>query len=285
MRSLFQPKTFLPPRPWAGSSAAAVQSRMSTRRLLAPLADAVPHPDVCFAVSELGDFRSGGRRHALPRVSLRGPPGGGDTLRLGFFGAIHGDEPEGAEALLAFALGLLAEPETLRGYALEIYPVCNPTGWEDGTRHSRAGRDLNREFWRGSREPEIYLLERELGVRQFHGIVALHSDDNVSGCYAYARGAVLTEALVEPALAAAAAFLPRASEAVIDGFPAERGVIRHHCFEGVLANPRELHPAPFEVIWETPQRASREPQVAATLAALRSILANYRSLTAIGGEL
>ena len=33
---------------------------------------------------------------------------------------------------------------------LSFYPVCNPTGFEDRTRFSRGGKDLNREFWRNS---------------------------------------------------------------------------------------------------------------------------------------
>jgi len=49
-----------------------------------------------------------------------------------------------------------------RGYELHVYPLVNPTGYEDGTRHSRSGKDLNREFWRGSNEPEVALLEKEI---------------------------------------------------------------------------------------------------------------------------
>ena len=46
----------------------------------------------------------------------------------------------------------------------------------------------------------------------------------------------MTEAIAEPALAAAEAFLPRATGETIDGFPARRGVIKH-CYDGVLRRP------------------------------------------------
>ena len=86
------------------------------------------------------------------------------------FAAIHGDEPEGTVALRDFLLRLIDEPALAQGYELYIYPICNPSGFEDNTRHSRAGCDLNREFWHGSTQPEVYYLERELGVHQFAGL-------------------------------------------------------------------------------------------------------------------
>ncbi len=200
------------------------------------------------------------------------------------FAAIHGDEPEGTLALCEFLLQLVENPADAKGYELSVYPVCNPTGFEDGTRHSRAGFDLNREFWKGGNQPEVYLLERELGVLQFAGLVALHSDDTTAGTYAYVRGATLTEALAKPALAAAAHFLPAATGETIDGFPAQNGLISQ-CYEGVLSNPAELSPLPFEIIFETPQLAPVEHQVSAAVAALRAILREYRQFLAYAQDL
>lgn len=254
-------------------------------RLLAPLAERARDPDSALRDSPVGEFQHGTCRYRLPRFVFRGPEGGGDTIRLGLFAAIHGDEPETALALRDFLLALDAEPALAVGYELYAYPVCNPTGFEDGTRHSRAGLDLNREFWRGSAQPEVYYLERELGVLGFHGLVALHADDTANGCYAYVRGATLTAALARPALGAAAAFLPLAQGPVIDGFPARDGLITR-CPEGVLSNPAELRaPAPFEIIFETPGKAPAAAQSAAAVAALFSVLREYRPLLAYGENL
>lgn len=232
----------------------------------------------------IAQFSREGMRFEIPRFTLLGPPGGGEPLRIGIFAAIHGDEPEGAIALVEFLRMLAADPEPARGYHIQAYPVCNPSGFVDGTRHSRAGLDLNREFWRGSREPEVNALEGELRSRRFHGIVSLHSDDTADGVYAFARGATITEGLVRPALAAAARHLPLADGPIIDGFEADDGVLRD-CYPGILTSPEELRPTPFEVIFETPQKAPRQPQVDATLAALFSILEEYRVLMAMGGDL
>jgi hypothetical protein len=162
---------------------------------------------------------------------------------------------------------------------LWVYPLVNPTGFEAGTRENRAGRDLNREFWRGSREPEVRLLEAELRDRRFDGMVTLHADDTCDGLYGYARGRTLDETLLKPALQAAERVLPRDRRAVIDGFAARDGVIAD-CFGGVLSAPPEQKPRPFDLIFETPARAPFSNQVAAAVAALDSVLAQYRAFIA-----
>ena len=68
---------------------------------------------------------------------------------------IQGDEPEGALALARFVDVLESNPEIAKGYALFFYPVCNPTGFEDNTSHSRNGKNLDQEFWKNSAEPEV----------------------------------------------------------------------------------------------------------------------------------
>ena len=64
--------------------------------------------------------------------------------------------------IVQFIKLLEAKPELAAGYYLSLYPVCNPTGFEDGTRFSRSGKDLNREFWKNSDQPEVRLLQAEL---------------------------------------------------------------------------------------------------------------------------
>lgn len=232
--------------------------------------------------NEIGGFALGARLYTLPRFLFRGPDSAYEPVRIGVFAAIHGDEPEPAFATLKFLHRLAREPERARGYEIYVYPVCNPTGLEDGTRRSRSGADLNREFWSHSPEPEVGILERELAALAFQGVVALHADDTTEGVYAYVRGATLTEALAKPALKAAGAFLPHAASSVIDGFPARDALIRGACFEGVLGNPAELKPAPFELIFETPQEAPFGLQVRAAVAALESVLEEYRPFLAFG---
>ena len=113
-------------------------------------------------VCEPGRFELAGQSHELPRYMFLGPTGGTEPLRIGIFAGLHGDEPAASFALLRFVRLLEDKPEIARGYCLFLYPVSNPTGFVDNTRHNRDGKDLNREFWRGSAEPEVRMKKSSL---------------------------------------------------------------------------------------------------------------------------
>lgn len=251
--------------------------RRSLSRLLAPLDEVASHSDHFFC-RPLGRNAEG--ESILPRYFYLGARGGGDYLRLGIFATIHGDEPEAALALIQFITRLEKDPEIARGYALFLYPVCNPTGYIDGTRHSRSGKDLNREFWISSAEPEVQCLETEIWSHAFHGIVNLHSDDTTDGLYGFVNGEVLSTNLLDPALQAASRFLPRNRKRRIDGFPARKGII-YEGYNGTLRSVPGLRPPPFEVTFETPQASPIHLQVEAYSAALETILVEFRYLSAI----
>lgn len=223
-------------------------------------------------------------RPIIPRLHFAGPRDGGDAIRIGLFAGIHGDEAAGVHSLLRFHRLLLQDPDIARGYELYFYPICNPHGFEMSTRHSREGKDLNREFWTNSAAPEVQVLEREIVERKFHGLISLHADDTSEGLYGFVRGAVLSKALLEPALKAAEQVLPRNADPVIDGFPAENGIIAN-CYDGILASPPDLHPCPFEIILETPHLAPAAKQEGAILLALRSILGEYGKFLSYAADL
>lgn len=260
-------------------TAIAAPVRRDVNRLLAQL-DQLAERSPNFLSKSLGQYEVGGQRYALPRYIYLGPSGGGDIIRIGIFATIHGDEPEGALALTRFVVELEKNPEIAKGYALFIYPVCNPTGFEDNTRHARSGRDLNREFWTESSGPELRYLESEICLHAFDGIITLHCDDTSNGLYAFVSGAVLTEHLTEPALRAAEQFLPRNKRRVIDGFNAQRGILTD-CYAGVLKSVPGLARPPFEITLETPQKTPLHLQVEAFNVALKTILVEYSYLLAI----
>ncbi|MDB6164879.1 MAG: peptidase, partial [Lacunisphaera sp.] len=231
-----------------------------------------------------GRFEHEGREYEIPSFRFAGASTGSEPVRLGLFAGLHGDEPAGCAALVEFAAALTAEPERAAGYELWFYPVVNPTGYEDGTRHNRAGKDLNREFWRESAEAEVRLLEPELRARRFHGLITLHADDTCEGLYGYSHGRTLDEAVLQHALRAGERVLPRDRRAVIDGFAARDGVICE-CFQGILCAPVDQRPRPFDVIFETPAHAPFALQVAAAVAAMETIVAEYRGFIAYAQDI
>jgi hypothetical protein len=231
----------------------------------------------------LGGFIAGDAGYELHRFTLRGAADGNTTVRLGLFATIHGDEPQGARALLELARLSRRETELFRGYEIHLYPLCNPTGYEDGTRHSRRGEDLNRHFWRGSPEPEIALLENEIAARRFHGIVSLHADDTSDGLYGFVRGATISKELLAPALDDASRHLPVNREPAIDGFRAQDGIIVEG-YEGILS-AGHMEPRPFEIVFETPAAALLEKQIAASVAAMTAILRRYRAMLSLANDI
>ncbi len=255
-------------------------TRLSAEELLAP----ARAQTAAWSCGTLGEWELGGQRQVLERFCFAGPAGGGTTVRVGIFAGIHGDEVAGVAAAARFVKVLAEEPALARGYELAIYPLCNPTGLAASTRHAQSGRDLNREFWLGSAEPEVVLLEREIRERRFDGIIALHADDETPGLYAFALGAQVTEHVVEPALLAAERFLPRNRHPIIDNFTAQNGLIRKG-YPGMLGAPPEQSPRPFEIVFETPTHADFEAQVAANLIFLRTALEQYLQLQAVGQDL
>ena len=257
--------------------------RRSIADLLLPL-EKIALQSSNLVVNHDAQFKVGDETYELPRYLFVGPQGGDAPIHVGIFAGIHGDEPEGSHATIQFIKVLEANPELARGYYLSFYPVCNPTGFEDGTRLSRRGKDLNREFWKNTAEPEVRLLQAELISRSFQGIIALHTDDTCDGFYGIARGATLTKHLIEPALRAAERLLPRDERPIIDGFAARHGII-YDTFEGILSAPAKVRPRPFEIILETPQSPPTYLKEAAFVAALQAVLIEYQKFIAYAPNL
>lgn len=259
---------------------ATVLPTLAPYPVLAPLVQAIRSAQL--ECRSLGEVAAANERWPIPALVQRGDSSGAaEPLRLAVFAGIHGDEPAGAAAIVRLFHHTVASPDLVRGIELFCYPVCNPVGFAAGTRANGAGLDLNREFWRASAQLEVRLLEAELRARRFDGLVALHADCDSHGLYAFARGAVTSQELVAPALRAAEGVLPRNTDAVIDGFVAEHGVIRD-CYPGVLAPPPEQSPAPFEIILETPGSHPLDEQAEAACRGLLGLLAELPRLS-IGG--
>ena len=261
-------------------SATEKAGRKNFREVLAPLQKG----KAPWLPTTLGSWAVGADDYRLDQYLFVGPRGGGNYYRVGIFAGVHGDETAGVFAAVRFLQELAQNPDRARGYEVYVYPLCNPTGFEDGTRHSRSGRDLNREFWLGSREPEVGLLERQVRTLRFDGLISLHADNDSPGLYAFALGAQFTKHVIEPALREAEKVLPRNCDATIDNFTARNGLIRKG-YPGMLCAAPEARPRPFEIVFETPHHAELEKQIEANLVFLRHALEQYMQLQAVGQDL
>ena len=229
-------------------------------------------------------FTVNGEPYELPRYLFVGPQGGDDPIRIGLFATLHGDEPEGAQALVELVRSLEKSPEAARGYCLFIYPVCNPTGYEDNTALSRRGRDFDTEFWNHTPEPEVALLQTELYTHAFHGIVSLRSDQGGAGIHGLVGSATLNQYLIQPALAVAEAILERDRPPVTGTSRTGGGTVRQSPL-GALSAPPGLRPRPFEIALHVPQATLQLFPERALVAALHTILATYREFIAYAANL
>jgi len=85
---------------------------------------------------------------------------------------------------MQLARALECYSEMGRNYQLWLYPLCNPGGYIDGTRESRSGKDLNRQFWKKSSELEVQLLEKEISKQRFNGLFRCTAMIPVTACMA-----------------------------------------------------------------------------------------------------
>lgn len=190
---------------------------------------------------------------------------------------VHGDEPAGPLALLRWISAGIPDP----GVAWTVFPLINPTGWDDGTREARSGLDLNRDYYLRS-QPEtrahVDWMTREGG--RFDWAVCLHEDWEAKGFYLY-------EVLVGQASVSIGRAILRQVEPVIgidtsaeiDGMPAGRGLITP---AGDLSSRGSAWP---EALWlangiapvchtmETPSGAPLATRMAAHVTAIRAGLA------------
>ena len=213
----------------------------------------------------------------IPRFLFTGPGNRGSFLRVGIFAGVHGDETGGTEAAVELLRRLYRDPEPALGYEIFVYPVCNPWGFARDARWLKSGADMNREFWRGSSEIEVLVLEGQLMRLAFDGIVSLHGDDTSDGLYGFAKGHQLTRHVLEPSLEAASRFLPRNFDRSIDNFQANEGIILDG-YTGILGAPPIQNPRPFEIVFETPTRSPSDLQIEAHIAAVLTMLGQFRSM-------
>jgi murein peptide amidase A len=265
------------------TAAALSDQPQASQQLLKPLLDLSKKSD-SLVVGSIGQFLVGRKMFQIPRFVFMGPTGGGDTIRLAIFAGFHGDEPEGAEALVALLQELENTPKPATGYHIYAYPLCNPSGFVARTRHNPSGKDLTGQFWSGSAQPEVYYLERELGVHRFHGAISLQTKHHPGGFLVDTQSVILNRALAQPAFQAAQRFLPGGLSQSV-AHPDLPQALASTPMPDFLTATNELKPAPFELHIGIPKHAPQPSQIYGTVGALKSILDSYRSLLSIGQNL
>lgn len=142
---------------------------------------------------------------------------------------IHGDEPAGVEAVTR----LLETPREwgprLAPFDVTIFPCTNPTGFSRNSRANGAGIDLNRTFDQVDPPLETGLIKARLAPNgshpSFDAAIEFHEDSDGEGFYLYEL-ATTPPHIGDDVVAAVAPLVNIDPRSVIEGLPAEGGVIR-----------------------------------------------------------
>ncbi len=134
---------------------------------------------------------------------------------------IHGDEPAGTEALIAWAE---RNVKRLRALPCLIFPCLNPWGIVNNIRYDREHRDLNRLFQKDDIEM-LRALKMLIKPYRFALALTLHEDFDGQGLYIYEVERA-KPFWGEELLAVARPLIPIEGRTMIDGRKSNAGVIR-----------------------------------------------------------
>jgi protein MpaA len=164
--------------------------------------------------------------HRAPKGVSRGKEGMANLFhaprRIYLSTGIHGDEPAGPLAIRQ----LLIEDRWPADAELLICPCLNPTGFPLNQRESAAGVDLNRDY----RKPQSAEVRAHLGWLARQGVfdltICLHEDWESHGFYLYEVNPDGRPSAAPRMISAVEAQCPIDRSAVIEGRPADGGIIR-----------------------------------------------------------
>lgn len=152
----------------------------------------------------------------IPRYVFVGDQPGESEIRLGIFAGLRGDDNAGPNAIRDFIDDLVAFPGLGSAFRIYAYPIVNPVGIETETPLKQADRNSTNKTGRKLKSPLAYLIERELFVVQFQGLIVIHTTDEIEGLQATVHGANLHDVLVSPIVSSLRSLIPTTDDPVLD---------------------------------------------------------------------
>jgi hypothetical protein len=156
---------------------------------------------------------------ALRRPALAPGP---QTVSVYISAGIHGDEPASPLA----ALRLLQENKWPAHISLSLCPCLNPVGFRLNRRANAKGLDLNRQYLKPTAEETIAHIAWLEKQSKFDLSLMLHEDWESNGFYLYEQNPDKKFSLAEPMVEAVEKVCPVDQSEIIEGRPAQKGIIR-----------------------------------------------------------
>jgi len=145
--------------------------------------------------------------------------------RICLSAGIHGDEPAGVQAILAFLENFPKYSELLDGTELTILPCDNPFGYERNIRNNADGLDLNQQFHNSKHIQEIRFVKKAIGQTKFDITLDFHEDVESKGFYLWERKHPAVRSVGKAIIEEIAKKYPIEPESKIEGFPNIEGIV------------------------------------------------------------
>jgi protein MpaA len=180
----------------------------------------------CVALGEKHGWRLE-RLKAFPKPDLialvRAPSkAAAGTSRIYISAGIHGDEPAGPLAVRQ----LLEDNRWPAHAALWVLPCLNPTGSALNRRENAEGTDLNRQYLQPKAEETLAHIAWLNAQPEFDLCLCLHEDWESDGFYLYELNPENRPSLAPAILKEVAQVCPIDHSEIIEGRPAQGGLIR-----------------------------------------------------------
>lgn len=144
------------------------------------------------------------------------------SRRIYISAGVHGDEPASTLA----ALRLIEQNQWSAAAEVFLFPCLNPAGLAKNCREGSEGLDYNRDY----RDPKTALVQAHLEWLRaqpgFDVALMLHEDWEADGFYLYELARGSGKARVDSILSSVSHVCPVLQAKVVDGWPAENGVVR-----------------------------------------------------------
>ena len=201
--------------------------------------------------------------------------------KIMILGGIHGDEPAGVEACLAFCD--LNHQNWLNTLQFHIIPCLNPYGYVHNTRNNDQDIDINWAF-SSKNLPEIQALCKFVNNQEYETIISLHEDWESHGYYMYEYRKDATT-IGQNILKRVAEVCPINLDREIDGVSATNGLVDELDLEkrakirglGIPIALFQDHTTRF-VTTETPTSLNMTCRIEAQVTAIQAMIENHISL-------
>lgn len=131
-----------------------------------------------------------GKVGKFPMLKVRLPSKNPHAKRLLITTGIHGNEVLAPVAVKEYVQKALEKGVLQDHYDITVYPMTNPRALAQGNRrwNNDPSLDLNRQFLKTSKEPEVQLLTQDLGNQNFDVALDVHGAPTKQHFFAIASG-------------------------------------------------------------------------------------------------